>query len=143
MLDILLEALVEVIEMAAPAAAGAAAGYAAYKIVETLWPRFVDLWEGFVAIAQEIFGYITDATKDFLASVTKHLQDNWSILKSSLEETFGYIEKCLVILFKQGNEAYLGFVDQQERSSVISLGQAPSNVQLPEEQVIAAELELT
>jgi phage-related minor tail protein len=136
MLDILLEGLVEV-------AVGAVAGYAFYKIVETLWPRFVDLWKGFVAIAQEIFGYITDATKDFLASVTKFLQDNWSSIKSSLEETFGYIKKCLVILFKQGNEAYLGFVDQQERSSVISLGQAPSNVQLPEEQVIAAELELT
>ncbi|EDN70599.1 secreted protein [Beggiatoa sp. PS] len=126
------------------AAAGAAAGYAAYKIVEALWPKFVKVWEGFVASAQEIFGYITDATKDFLASVTKFLQDNWSEMKSSIRETFGYIQECVVVLFGEGNEAYLGFLDSQENSSISSLGQAPSNVQLPNpnNQVLAATLDL-
>ena len=57
---------------------GAAAGYAAYKIVDSLWPRFVDLWESFVAVATEIFDYITETTKDFLARIAEFLQDQWS-----------------------------------------------------------------
>ncbi len=124
---------------------GAAAGYAAYKVVEALWPMFVSLWESFVEAVEEIFGYITEATKDFLASVTKFIQDQWSELKSFLREHFGYIRECVVFLFEQDGNAYMGFAstaNSNESTPVINLGRAPPNVQLPENQVVHAPLSL-
>jgi len=123
---------------------GAAAGYATYKVVEALWPMFVNLWEGFIATVQEIWGYITEATKDFLAGVAKFLQDQWSEVKSFIIETFGYIRECVVFLFQQDGEAYLGFMNPNtQETSIGSIGQAPQNAQLPTQQVLAATLELS
>lgn len=132
MFDILLNILV-----------GAAVGYTAYKIVESLWPRFVSLWEGLVEATWSIFGYIVDATKDFLASVSKFLQDNWDDIKSFIRQSLGYLNECVVFLFEQNGEAYLGFANPSNQESVIgSIGIAPQNAQLPTQQVIAAQLTL-
>ncbi len=122
---------------------GAVAGYAAYKTVDALWPRFVDLWEDFVAVATEIFEYLTEATENFLAHIAEFLQDQWSEIKSFAVEEFGYIKECIVFLFKQDGEVYLGFMNSDtEETSIGSIGQAPSDVQLPTQQVIAATLDL-
>ncbi len=138
MWDVLLQGLLGL-------AAGAAVGYGVYKIVEALWPRFVELWKGFVATAKEIFGYITEATEAFLASVAQFLQENWSELKSSLKEVFGYVEYVYVVLFKEGREILLGFVEpQQKQSTVMKLGplEPGTKIQLPEKQHLAGVLEL-
>ncbi len=122
---------------------GATAGYAAYKVVEALWPRFVSLWEGLVETVQEIWGYITEATKDFLAGVAKFLQDQWSEVKSFIRKTFGYISECIVFLFEQDGEAYLGFMNPNtQETSIGSIGQAPQDAQLATQQVIAGTLDL-
>jgi len=132
MWDILLNVLV-----------GAAVGYAAYKIVEALWPIFVNLWEGLVAAVEDIFGYVAEATKDFLAGVAQFLQDQWTEIQSFIIETFGYISECIVFLFEQDREAYLGFMNPSNQETAIGLiGQAPGNVQLPKQQVIAGTLDL-
>lgn len=123
---------------------GAVAGYAAYKIVESLWPRFVNLWEGFVSTVTEIFGYITDTTKDFLAGVAQFLQDQWDEFKDFIRETFGYLNECIVFLFEQDHETYLGFMNPiTEETTIGSIGQAPAGTQLPTQQVIAGTLDLT
>jgi len=137
MLDILLRAVIGI-------AAGAATVYAASKIIDALWPRFVALWDGFISAAKEIFGYLTEATEVFLANVAEFLQDQWDEVKSLIRETFGYISECIIFLFKQDEEIYLGFMNPStEETSIGSIGKAPDNVQLPTEQVLAAELELS
>jgi hypothetical protein len=123
---------------------GAAAGYAAYKVVEALLPMFVSLWESFVEAVEEIFGYITEATKDFLAGVAKYLQDQWSEVKSFLREHFGYISKCVVFLFQQAGEAFMGFANpanSTQATPIVHIGPVQSSeIQLPEQQPIAHEL---
>ena len=120
--------------------------YAASKIVKELWPRFVRLWEDFVAKIKEIFGYITEATKTFLAEVVKFLQDRWSELKPLLIKAFGYISEFIVYLFQQDKDIFLSFANPKNpeinNSLIGNIGEAPDNVQLPKETILEAKLRL-
>lgn len=137
MWDILLRAVIG-------AAVGAATVYAASKIIDALWPRFVDLWKSFVADVKEILGYITEATEVFLANIAEFIQEQWEDVKSLIREAFGYIEECIVFLFQEDDEVYLGFMNPStEETSIGSIGQAPSDAPLPNKQVIAGKLKLS
>lgn len=128
MWDVLLQGLIGL-------AAGAAVGYGVYKIVEALSRTFAELWENLVAAATEIWGYVTEATKSFFASLAQFLDNSWSEIESYLRQELGYARDWIIALFKEGSEAFMAFINpeqKQDRSLVSSLGVLENqNVQLP------------
>jgi len=114
---------------------GAAAGYSAVAIIQALSRLFKRLWENLVAIAKNIWGYVSEATQYYFGLVAQFLDQNWSEIQSWLNQELGYARTWLVALLKEGKEAFLVFVnpqETQEKSGVISLGVVKdSNVQLP------------
>ena len=123
---------------------GAAVGYGVASIVDALSRAFASLWRGFVASAKAIWGYVSEATEHLYAVVSQILDDNWSEIQSYISQEFGYsLSSYLVVLFRQGAEVLVGFLDprNQQKASCITLGEAPSNVQLPE-QGLVTELNL-
>ena len=136
--DILLQA-------AAGLLVGAAVGYGVAAIVDALSRSFASLWRGFVASAKAIWSYISEATEHLYAVVSQILQNNWSEIQSYIRQEFGYVlNSYLVVLGKIGAEVVVGFIDprNQQKASLITLGEAPNNVQLPE-QGLVTELNLS
>jgi hypothetical protein len=136
--DILLQA-------AAGLLVGAAVGYGVAAIVDALSRSFASLWRGFVASAKAIWSYISEATEHLYAVVSQILQNNWSEIQSYIRQEFGYaLNSYLVVLGKLGTEVVVGFIDprNQQKASLITLGEAPNNVQLPE-QGLVTELNLS
>jgi flagellar biosynthesis protein FliR len=93
--DILLEAAASLI-------IGAAVGYGFAVIVEALSRNFANLWEDFVAIAQSLFSYVSEATKYFFATLIQSLENNWVEIESYLRQEFGYRRNWLVGIFREG-----------------------------------------
>ncbi|HIK09666.1 MAG TPA: hypothetical protein IGS52_05270 [Oscillatoriaceae cyanobacterium M33_DOE_052] len=102
--DILLQA-------AAAFVVGAAAGYAFVAIVEALSRAFARLWDSLVATVKEIWGYVTEATKYYLALVAQFLDNNWSKIESYLRQEFGYSREWLLAVFQDGLDTILAFVE--------------------------------
>jgi hypothetical protein len=136
--DILLQAAVGLL-------VGAAVGYGVAAIVDALSRAFASLWRGFVASAKAVWSYVSEATEHFYAVVSQILDNNWSEVQSFIRQEFGYVlNTYLVVLFRQGAEVLVGFVDpqNQQKASAITLGEAPNNVQLPEQGLVTT-LDLT
>lgn len=130
--DILLQA-------AAGLLVGAAVGYGVGAIVDALSRAFAKLWHGFVASAKDIWSYVSEATEHFYAVVSQILDENWSEVQTYIRQEFGYtLNSYLVVLFRQGAEVLVGFLDpqNQQKASAITLGEAPNNVQLPEQGLV-------
>jgi hypothetical protein len=130
--DILLQA-------AAGLLVGAAVGYGVSAIVDALSRAFAKLWRGFVASAKEIWNYVSEATEHFYAVVSQILDENWSEIQNYIRQEFGYaLNSYLVVLFSQGSDVLVGFIDpqNQQKASAITLGEAPNNVQLPEQGLV-------
>lgn len=130
--DILLQA-------AAGLLVGAAVGYGVAAIVDALSRSFAKLWRGFVASAKNIWSYVSEATEHFYAVVSQILDENWSEVQTYIRQEFGYtLNSYLVVLFRQGAEVLVGFLDpqNQQKASAITLGEAPNNVQLPEQGLV-------
>ncbi|MDE5072754.1 MAG: hypothetical protein O4806_13225 [Trichodesmium sp. St5_bin8] len=102
--DILLQA-------AAGILIGAAAGYAFAAIVEALSRAFSYVWEQLVGRIQQIWGYVTEATKYYLALVAQFLDNNWPEIESYLRQEFGYRSKWLLAVFRDGLDVIVVFVD--------------------------------
>ena len=118
---------------------GAAVGYGVAAIVDALSRSFASLWRGFVASAKAIWSYISEATEHFYAVVSQILDENWSEVQNYIRQEFGYVlNSYLVVLFRQGTDVLVGFLDpqNQQKASAITLGEAPNNVQLPEQGLV-------
>ena len=117
---------------------GAAVGYGVAALLEALSEKFAQVWEELVETAKIIWGYVTEATEHFLALVSQYLDNNWSEIMSWLRQELGYSSSCIVGLFAEGNEAFLGFANPnnlQGQSGIISLGVVEDqNIQLPTRQ---------
>jgi protein tyrosine/serine phosphatase len=79
------------LQVAAAFVVGAAVGYGFATIVEALSRAFSKLWENLIIASQEIFGYLREATKYYLALVAQFLDNNWSDIESYLRQEFGYL----------------------------------------------------
>ena len=90
---------------------GAAAGYAFAAIVEALSRAFAYVWEQFIGGIQQIWGYVTEATKYYLALVAQFLDNNWPEIKSYLKQEFGYRSEWLLAVFRDGLDVIVAFVD--------------------------------
>lgn len=90
---------------------GAAAGYAFGAIVEALSRAFTYVWEQFVGGIQQIWGYVTEATKYYLALVAQFLDNNWPEIESYLRREFGYRSEWLLAVFRDGFDVIVAFVD--------------------------------
>lgn len=114
MWDILLQA-------AAAFVVGAAVGYGFAAIVEALSRAFATLWENLVIASQEIFGYLTEATKYYLALVAQFLDNNWSEIESYLQQEFGYRSEWLIGIFRDGLDILIAIADpnQQYKDPVV------------------------
>ncbi len=118
---------------------GAAAGYAFVEIVEALSRAFSRLWENLVATVQEIWGYVTEATKYYLALIAQFLDNNWPEIESYLRQEFGYRREWLLAVFQDRSDILLAFIDPNQTYkqpfviSVKSVNQE-EGVQLPTEQ---------
>ncbi len=77
MLDILIDAAIS-------ALTGVTVGYCVAKMIDALSESFAELWRRLVAVTREMWGYVTEATERFLASVSEFLDENWSEIESSL-----------------------------------------------------------
>lgn len=129
MIDIIIKGLLGL-------AAVAATGYGVYKLVEALSPLFVEVWKRFVSIVKDIWGYVTEATEAFLASIVQFLDENWTEIVNDLRQELGYAQSLIMALFKEGREVLLGFAHPQQGQSLItSIGVLEDqNVQLPSRQ---------
>ena len=126
--------------------AGAAVGYGVSAIIDALSQKFACLWEGFIDVVKEIWGYVAESTQHILASILQWMDRSWSEIEAYLREEIGYRQSWLVEIFKKGQEVFVGFIDplsSQGESQIASLGflEPGSNVQLPE-QGITRELVL-
>ncbi len=129
MLDFLIDAAITLL-------VGATAGYCVAKVIDALSESFAELWRGLVAATKEIWGYVTEATEQFLASVSEFLDDNWSEIESSLRKQLGHTREWLVFVFQEKGEAGLGFMNPhqvQRGSSICTLDVVidQENIQLP------------
>lgn len=125
-------------------ALGALVGYASYKIIETLFPRFLDVLNGFFEILGSIFAYISEKTKSYLAAILKDIQDNWSDFSLFISNTFGFIRECVIYMYRHDRNVILGILDQEtNESTIVNIGVAPEGVQLPENQAIVGSLTLS
>ncbi|ALB42143.1 MULTISPECIES: hypothetical protein [Nostocales] len=114
MWDILLQA-------AAAFVVGAAVGYGFAAIVEALSRAFANLWQHLVTAANEIFGYLRDATKYYLALIAQFLDNNWSGIESYLRQEFGYRNEWLIGIFRDGLDVLIAIADpkQQHKDPVV------------------------
>lgn len=99
------------LQVAAGFIIGAAAGYAFAAIVKALSRAFAYVWEQLVAGIQQIWGYVTEATKYYLALVAQFLDNNWPEIKSYLRQEFGYRSEWLLAIFRDGLDVIVAFVD--------------------------------
>ena len=116
---------------------GAAIGYGVGEIIDALSGVFVRFWNSLISIVKKVWGYVTEATQYYLASLSQLLDNNWGELSAYLREQLGYTKDWLAFLFKQGAEACLAFINpqrEQGESVVFSLGVVQEDVQLPTEQ---------
>jgi hypothetical protein len=118
---------------------GAAVGYGVAAIVDALSKAFAKLWEGFVGAAQEIWGYVTEATQHLLAIVAQWMDQTWAELEGYLRQEFGYRREWWVAVFMEAREVLVGFIDplsSQGKSTMISFGvlEPGKDVQLPTSQ---------
>ena len=129
--DILLQA-------AAGLLIGAAAGYAFAAIVRALSRAFASLWEQLVARIRQMWGYVTDATKYYLALLAQFLDNNWPEIESYLRQAFGYRSEWLLGVFRDGLDVIIAFGDPKNpytQPAMISLKPVDDqNVQLPRTQ---------
>jgi hypothetical protein len=114
MWDILLQA-------AAAFVVGADVGYGFATIVEALSRAFSKLWENLIIASQEIFGYLREATKYYLALVAQFLDNNWSEIESYLRQEFGYRSEWLIGVFRDGLDILIAIADpnQQHKDPVV------------------------
>lgn len=115
---------------------GAAVGYGVAAIVETLSRAFAKLYEGFVEVTQQIWGYVTEATQHILASIAQWMDQNWAEIENYLRQEIGYRREWLIATFMEKQEVFVGFIDPQSpqgQSAVVSLGvlESETDVQLP------------
>jgi hypothetical protein len=123
-----------VLEAAASFLIGAAIGYGVAAIVEALSRAFARLWENLVAGAQEIFGYVREATQRYLALIAQSLDNNWQEIEAYLRSELGYSADWLIAVFQEGGDAFLAVANPrtyQDESLVFSLGIAEDQTQLP------------
>ena len=118
---------------------GAAVGYGVAAIVDALSRAFARLWEGFVGVVRELWGYITEATQHLLAVIAQWMDQSWSEIESYLRQEIGYRREWLVAVFMEELEVFVGFVDplsSQGQSAIVSLGvlEPGKDVQLPTSQ---------
>lgn len=116
---------------------GAAVGYGVAAIVETLSSAFARLYEGFVEVTQQIWGYITEATQHILASIAQWMDQNWAEIEDYLRQEIGYRREWWVVVFQEMGELIVGFIDplnSQNRSGVSFGPVTDENVQLPTNQ---------
>ncbi len=99
------------IQAAAGLLLGAAAVYAFGAIVEALSRAFANVWEQFVVGIKQIWGYVTEATKYYLALVAQFLDNNWPEIESYLRQEFGYRSEWLLAVFRDGLDVIVAFVD--------------------------------
>lgn len=126
---------------------GAAVGYGVAAIVNELSKAFAKLYEGFVGAIQQIWGYITEVTKNVMASIAQWMDENWAEIEDYLYQEIGYRRsKWLIAIFQEAGELIVGFIDplNSQGSSAISLGViTDKNAQLPTQQnPLVHELEL-
>jgi hypothetical protein len=118
---------------------GAAVGYGVAAIVDALSTSFRKLWEELVGAAQEIWGYVTEATQHLLAITSQWMDRNWAEIENYLRQEIGYRSEWWVAVFSQGAEIFIAFIDplsSQEESRIISLGalESDADAQLPTNQ---------
>ncbi|WP_414545556.1 hypothetical protein [Nostoc sp. CCY0012] len=116
---------------------GASVGYAFEAVVEALSRHFAGLWESLVIASQEIFGYLTEATKYCLALLAQFLDNNWSEIESYLRQEFGYRSEWLIGIFRDGLDVFIEIVDpyQQHKDPVVISVTALDNKQQAEVQL--------
>ncbi|MCU0517505.1 MAG: hypothetical protein MUC60_11725 [Oscillatoria sp. Prado101] len=108
------------------------------SIVEALSRAFARLWENLVAAVKEIWGYVTEATKYYLALIAQFLDNNWPEIESYLRQEFGYSREWLLAVFLDDLDTILAFIDPRQTYrepfvlSVRSVNQE-EGVQLPVE----------
>ncbi|NJR76750.1 MAG: hypothetical protein HC773_30825 [Scytonema sp. CRU_2_7] len=126
MWDILLQA-------AAAFVVGASVGYGFAAIVEALSKAFARLWQNLVIASQEIFGYLREATKYYLALLAQFLDNNWSEIESYLRQEFGYRSEWLIGIFRDGLDVLIAIADPKQQHKdpvVISITALDSKQQL-------------
>ena len=79
---------------------GAAAGYSAVAIIKALSRLFKSFWENLVAVAKEIWEYVSEATQYYFGLAAQFLEQNWSEIQSWLNQELGYARTWLVALLK-------------------------------------------
>ena len=112
-------------------AAGAALGYGLAKVLESLSENFTLFWRNCVTAATQLFNYVTEATKYYLASISQLLEQHWPEIDSYLRQEIGYRKSWLFALFSEGVENYIAFGDtlNPNKSSVIFSVGVPENSQ--------------
>lgn len=134
MLDVILQAAAEIL---IGAAVGAAVGYGVAAIVEALSRAFARLWKNLVESAQEIFGYVREATQRYLALIAQFLDNNWHEIEAQLRAQLGYSADWIIAIFQEGRDAFLQIAHPrtyQSQSLIFSLGIAEDQAQLPSQQ---------
>ena len=117
---------------------GTAVGYGVSAIINTLSQNFAHLWEGFINVVKEVWGYIAESTQHILASILQWMDQSWSEIEAYLHEEIGYRKSWLIAIFKKGQEVFVGFIDplsSQGESRMTSLGllEPGNDAQLPEQ----------
>lgn len=114
-------------------------GYGVSKAIDVLSRRFAQLWQGFVDVVQDAWGYVTESTQYLLASILQWMEQSWSEIEDYLRKEIGYRSRWLVAIFRENQEVFVGFIapsSSQGQSRIVSLGAAKSmnNIQLPTKQ---------
>ena len=84
-------------------------GYAAHKIVKTLAPRFVSLWQGLINGFKRVYGKANSATELFVAQMLETTQKNWQAVRSSIIAVVGMVATCSILLYAEHIEG-LGLI---------------------------------
>ena len=123
------------VQVIAGAVVGAAVGYGVAAIIDALSEKFTQVWQELVDSAKAIWGYVTEETQHFLALVSQWLENNWDEIAAYLRQELDYGKRCLVGVFEQDNEIFIGFADLDSRiekpSPIVSISPVQENVKIP------------